>query len=104
MNTIDRKHIIQEIKQLLLPILIKHGVSKAALFGSVARGEAAVNSDVDLLVDFGVGKKKTLLDLIQLETDVETGLGRRADVVTYDGLHPLLRKQVIHEQVIILET
>ncbi|MBE0449093.1 MAG: nucleotidyltransferase family protein [Actinobacteria bacterium] len=101
-RTTDREHAIEEIRQLITPVLRKHDVRKAAVFGSVAKGSAEIDSDVDLLVEFEDGKKKTLLDLVQLETDVAAELRCRVDIVTYGGLHPVLRKRVLREQVIIL--
>ena len=48
--------IIQNIKNKIVPILQCHGVSKAALFGSVVKGEAKKRSDVDILVKFSEKK------------------------------------------------
>lgn len=49
---------IEEIKQKILPILRRHGVAKAAVFGSFVRGENKEGSDLDLLVEFE-GEKKS---------------------------------------------
>ncbi|MEO0757065.1 MAG: nucleotidyltransferase family protein [Cyanobacteria bacterium J06648_16] len=62
----------------------KHGASNVRLFGSFARDQAGPDSDVDLLVDFE--KKISYSALIGLIQDIETLIGRRADVVTFDGL------------------
>ncbi len=58
-------------------------------FGSVARGEAGEDSDVDLVVEFE--GRKSLLDLIGLKLDLEDNFHRKFDVLTYDSLHPLLK-------------
>lgn len=67
------------------------------VFGSVARGDTAASSDVDLLVDLdeGVG----LLDLIGLERELTELLGVDVDVVPADSLKPLIRQQVEREAV-----
>jgi len=65
------------------------------VFGSVVRGDARSNSDVDLLVEIEPGR--TLLDLIALEQDLEELLGRRVDVLTDDGLSPYLQQQILAE-------
>ena len=47
-------------------------------------------------------KKASLLDLVGLKIDLEKILGKKVDVLTYDSLHPLLRKRILDEQVPIL--
>lgn len=84
-----------------IALLLKHyGVKRAAFFGSFARGEAKKNSDVDLLVEFE--SDRTLLDLVGLKLELEDLLRRRVDILTYDSLHPLLRKSILSEQKVIL--
>jgi predicted nucleotidyltransferase len=91
---------IEEIQHQIAPVLREHGVRRAAVFGSTARGEARPDSDLDLLVEFEEGR--SLLDLVDLRLVLEDMLGREADVVTYASLHPLLRDSVLGEQVEIL--
>jgi len=81
-------------------VLKRYDVRRAAIFGSMARGEATEASDLDLLVEFPRGK--SLLDLVQLEFDLTETVGASVDVVTYNSLHPLIREKVIQEQVPIL--
>jgi predicted nucleotidyltransferase len=87
------------IKAKIGDVLQRFGVTKAALFGSIVRGEATENSDIDLLVDFEPGR--SLLDLAGLKIELENILGRRVDIVTYRSLHPLLRDRILREQLII---
>lgn len=61
-----------------------HGASNVRVFGSVARGSAEPDSDIDLLVDFEAGR--TLLDHVALWRDLEVLLGRTVDVVSAGGL------------------
>ncbi len=91
---------IERIKHLLSGVLVKNGVKRAALFGSVARGEATEESDIDLLVEFE--GRKSLLDLAGLKIEVQELLGKKADVLTYGALHPLLKDRILREQVVIL--
>ncbi len=92
---------VETIKQALSPLFYKYGVRKAAIFGSVARGEATESSDIDLLVEFE--ENRSLLDLIGLKQDAEELLGVEVDVVTYNSLHPLLEDQILTSQVVIYE-
>jgi len=91
---------IDEIKKTLIDVLRKHEVKKAALFGSIVRGEATEESDIDLLIEFE--GRKSLLDLAGLKLDLQELLRRRVDVLTYKSLHPLLRERILSEQEVIL--
>lgn len=82
------------------PILREHGVVRASVFGSLARGEAEPESDVDFLVAFEEGR--SLLDLSALRIDLMNALGREVDVVTPKGLHPKMKDRILSEQVRLL--
>ena len=90
---------ISDISQKIIPILKKHDVSKAALFGSVARGEATQKSDVDILIKFS--KRKTLLDLVDLEYILGDVLGKKVDLVTYNSINPLVKEYIMRDEKII---
>lgn len=92
---------INTIKKKILPILKRQGVTKVALFGSVVRGEMKKRSDIDILIRFKGGK--SLLDLVRLEFDLEKKLGKKVDLLTYNSIHPLLKKIILNEQKIIYE-
>ena len=91
---------IEEIKQKILPILRRHGVTKAAVFGSFVRGESKEGSDLDLLVELEDGK--SLLDLASLKVELEELLKMKVDVLTYGSLHPLLKERILSEQKVIV--
>lgn len=91
---------INEINKTLIKVLKKHGVKRAALFGSIVTGEATEESDIDLLIEFE--GRKSLLDLAGLKLELQELLRRRVDVLTYGSLHPLLRERILSEQEVIL--
>jgi uncharacterized protein len=91
---------IPAIKEKCIPELKKAGVLRSAIFGSFARGDAGPESDVDILIDFP--EDKTLFDLMDLEENLRSVLGRKVDVITYRSLHHLLRDQILQEQIPIL--
>lgn len=89
---------INRLKKVIVPILKKHKVKRAGIFGSYARGEQKKNSDVDILIDF----QGSLLDLIAIELEIERAVGIKADVLTYKGIYHLLRKRILSEEVRVL--
>jgi predicted nucleotidyltransferase len=91
---------VEKLSGQILPVLKRFGVKKAAIFGSLARGEGSEESDVDILVEFEPGK--SLLDLAGLKIELEETLGRRVDVSTYNSLHPLLKDRILKGQKPIL--
>lgn len=68
----------------VLAVARRHGATNIRIFGSVARGEDDVDSDVDLLATFAPGT--TLYDLADLVDELEALLGSRVDVVSDRGL------------------
>ena len=80
--------------------LKKNDVVKAGIFGSFARGEANKGSDIDILIKFKGGK--SLFDLAGVELELEKNLKKKVDLVTYDSLHPLLKKKILSEEIRIL--
>ncbi len=84
-------------RQLILNIAARHGAKRIRVFGSVARGEARPDSDVDFLVDLEPGR--SLFDLGGLLMDLQELLGRKVDVVTKDGLHWYVRDRVVKEAI-----
>ena len=75
----------------------KHGASDLRVFGSLARGEAADGSDLDVLVK--MDEDRSLLDRIALIHELEDLLHCRVDVVNEKALHRLLRDRVLAEGV-----
>jgi predicted nucleotidyltransferase len=74
----------------ILRIAESRGVSNIRVFGSVARGDATPDSDIDLLVDFKV--RESGLDLIGFALDLEQLLGFRVEVGT--SVHEVIRHRV----------
>ncbi|MBL8218043.1 MAG: nucleotidyltransferase family protein [Bryobacterales bacterium] len=72
------------------------GVQRLALFGSVARGQARPDSDVDILVQFTPGAK-TFRRFLALNELLEDILGRRVELVTTEALSPFLGPRILAE-------
>lgn len=77
---------------VLTEICRHNDISMLAVFGSMARGDATDRSDVDLLVRFST--RKSLLELVRVERQVSTALGRKVDLVTEAAISPYLQDRV----------
>lgn len=93
------KNNINKIKKPILKVLKKHGIKKAGIFGSFVRGEEKENSDIDILIQPTKGMG---LEFVGVKLELEDELGRRIDLVSYKGIHPLLKKQILKEEVRII--
>jgi predicted nucleotidyltransferase len=77
--------------------LRERGLKSLAVFGSVIRGEARTDSDVDVLVDIQPDVRFSLIDLVALKDFLEDRLNRKVDVVTKSGLESTIRDRVLSE-------
>jgi len=91
---------IEEIKKKILPILIKYGIKKSGVFGSIVRGEAREDSDIDILVE--IEGRMSLLDFAGLKLELEEALGRKVDLGEYSVIKPIIKEQILSEEVPIL--
>ncbi|MDB5454573.1 MAG: nucleotidyltransferase [Caulobacter sp.] len=80
------------------PLLDRYGVQRVGVFGSTARGEAGPNSDVDVLVEFGL-ETHPGLDFFALRDALAELLQRDVDLATPKTLHRLMRDRVLREAV-----
>lgn len=89
--------LLREKREEILRIAARHGASNVRVFGSVARGEAGPDSDIDFLVE--LEPDRSLLDHSALLVDLEDLLGRKVDIAEPAGLHWYIREQVMREAV-----
>lgn len=85
----------------LIEICRQNGVVQIALFGSVVRGEADQQSDIDLVVEFS--ERISLLRFTALERRLSEALGRRVDLLTEAAISPYLREKIKRELRVIYE-
>lgn len=89
--------LVQSKRSEILRLAVKHGAKNVRLFGSVARGEDRLDSDIDILIE--LEPERSLLDRIGLKYDLEDLLGRKVDVVTEKALHAHIREAVLKQAV-----
>jgi predicted nucleotidyltransferase len=80
--------------------LRKAGIRRLSLFGSVARGDAEADSDVDLAAEFDPAAEMDLIRLIALERRLGEALGRPVEILPEPVENPRLRANVERDRVI----
>lgn len=78
-------------------VAASHGARDIRIFGSAARGELRLDSDIDIIVRLEPGR--TLLDLVAIKQDLEDLFGREVHVVTEASISPYMRERVLKEAV-----
>ena len=85
----------------LIEICRENDAAMVGVFGSAARGEDTFASDIDLMVKFS--RRKSLLDIVKLERELSTVLGKRVDLLTEAAISPYLRDRILSELKVIYE-
>ena len=93
------KEQLIEVIQANRSMLEEFSVKSISLFGSVVRGEARRDSDVDILVEFNPEARIGLFSFVNLKDLLSELLGCSVDLVTPDGLHPALKDSILEEAV-----
>lgn len=89
--------VVKANREQIIQLARRHGVTAVRVFGSMARGDAGPQSDVDLLIEVGADPSPWFPG--GLIAELEELLGRRVQVVTERGLDELLRDRVLAEAV-----
>jgi predicted nucleotidyltransferase len=91
------KERLNDKRAEVLSTAARHGAHNVRMIGSVARGDARPDSDLDLLVELDTGR--SLLDHAALMVELEALLGCKVDIATEQGLRPRVRDRVLAEAV-----
>ncbi|MDT0649225.1 nucleotidyltransferase family protein [Autumnicola edwardsiae] len=87
--------------QIIIDYLKAYDPKEIAVFGSYARGEMNIASDIDIL--YSLNKKITLFDLAQIKIDLEEKLNRKVDFVSKKGLKEWIIPYVMKDLKVIYE-
>lgn len=93
------EELVKDKREEIIRIAEMHGAYHIQIFGSVAKGNADINSDIDFLVD--MEPERSLFDLGGLQMDLQRILDCKVDVITKNGLRSRIRDQVLNEAVSI---
>jgi hypothetical protein len=96
MRNISKNEILAKLRQQQA-VITSFGVKSLAIFGSIARDEARLGSDLDLLVEFE--GKVTFDRYMDLKFYLEDYLGMRVDLVSQKMLKPQIRSSVLKEAI-----
>ncbi len=93
-NAITQANILQQLKQHQADWQERYGVTRIGIFGSIARGEATPNSDIDIVVHM----RPDLLQRVRLKTELELLFGKSVDVIRYrSSMNPYLKARIDQE-------
>jgi predicted nucleotidyltransferase len=95
----NKPYTVEEIKSKIIGTARQYGIQKAYLFGSYARGEAEVGSDIDICIE--KGEIRTLFELSGFCQDLEETLENKVDVVTTVGLSGNFKEQIEKDMILI---
>jgi predicted nucleotidyltransferase len=95
----SRQDILASLKNLKREVAQEYSVKTIGVFGSVARDEQTLQSDIDLLVEFS--KPVGFITFMRLENFLSERLGKHVDLVTSDSLKPLIRQDVLSEVIYV---
>lgn len=93
--TTESERIIKKLRELKPRLRSEMGIIRLRVFGSVARGEAGPDSDVDLIVDF---EKLPGFSFFTMDEDIGEWLGgRKVDLFTENSIDKYIKKRVLRE-------
>jgi predicted nucleotidyltransferase len=88
-----------QLRGMMAELRDTYHVRKIGIFGSYSKDCQSAASDIDLVVEFE--RPVGMLAFVHLRERLSDRLGARVDLVTRDGLHPLIRDRVMHEVVYV---
>jgi uncharacterized protein len=89
---------LREKREVILALAEEHGAENVRIFGSVVRGEAQENSDIDFLVRWYYARISSWGG-VSLDMALQTLLGCKVDIVSENGLSLLLKDRILQEAI-----
>jgi uncharacterized protein len=95
----NKTKLADKLISQIVKILKKYDIKKAGIFGSYARGEQTAKSDIDILVE---PPKNIGFGFAGIQIELQDKLGRKVDLVSYNGLSPYLKDRILNDEVRII--
>jgi len=95
----ERAEIVEQLRDMMADLRREYHVRKIGIFGSYSSDRQTEKSDLDLVVEFE--QPIGMMAFVHLRNGISDRLGIRVDLVTPDGLHPLIRDRIMHEVVYV---
>lgn len=99
LESVHPQVLLEAAAPVLRLLAAERGYDRLAVFGSVARGEAREDSDIDLIVDAPSGTSS--FEFIRFKQLVEQILGREVDLISYGGLTEGLDDDIRRDAVLL---
>ena len=90
---------IEQIKLKATPVLRNFGIKRAAVFGSISRGDATENSDIDMLVE--LSEPLGLLKFAKLNYTLEDALQKKVDLIKSTAIKPAFKDNILRDAIYI---
>lgn len=97
----SKEKIIKTLKAELPNLKSQYPIKTLGIFGSVARGDDTLKSDVDILVEFYESKSIDLFEFIDLEENLGKLLRKKVDLVTKRALKPVIKKYILNDVIYV---
>lgn len=95
----NRDHILTHLQKYKALIGDRYLIKRIGVFGSLARGDSAIGSDIDIVVEL---ERQNLFDLIGIKQDLEERFDCRVDIVSYrEKMNPFLKRRIDKEAVYV---
>ncbi len=94
-----KKTPLEKIRPKIIKILKNNNVKKAGIFGSYARGNIIKTSDIDIVIE---PPKNLGFEFVKIQTELQDTLRKKVDLITYNSIHPLLKKRILSEEISII--
>jgi predicted nucleotidyltransferase len=94
-----KAEIVALLQNMMNTLHTRYHVRKIGIFGSYSKGKQTDKSDIDIVVEFD--QPIGMMAFVHLRTLLSESLGLEVDLVTPDGLHPLIRDQILKEVVYV---
>ncbi len=92
--------LLDNLTNQIKDILKKYPISKAAIFGSFARGEENKNSDIDILIE--TSKPVSMFVILKMEKELGQITKRKIDIVEYSAIKQSIKQNILNEAIPIL--